>query len=81
MATVTRVPNLIRGLRTSRGMSLSLLAAAIGVHESTVSRWESGESGIPDDRKVQLADFFDVSVIDMMGWSEPDGDDGSRMAA
>lgn len=73
--------NRIRALRTERGLSLAQLAAEIGVHESTISRWESGESGVPDHRKVQLADFFDVPVPYLMGWDGPDGSGGVRRAA
>ena len=74
-------PNRIRELRTSRGLSLAVLAAELGVHESTVSRWESGESGVPDRQKVRLADFFDVSVPYLMGWDAPNGGNGERAAA
>lgn len=74
-------PNRLRGLRTGRGLSLASLAELVGVHESTVSRWESGESGIPDPRKQQLAEMFDVSVSYLMGWDEPNGDNGVRAAA
>lgn len=69
-------PNRIRALRTNRALSLADVATHIGVHESTVSRWESGESGVPDWRKSELADFFNVSVPYLMGWDEPNGDNG-----
>lgn len=74
-------PNRIRQLRTARGLSLAGLAAEMFVHESTVSRWESGESGIPDHRKQQLAEFFEVSVLELMGWDSPDDNGGQRQAA
>ena len=73
--------NRIRALRTSRRLSLAEVAGHIGVHESTVSRWESGETGIPDWRKSELADFFGVSVAFLMAWDEPGGDEGVRSAA
>lgn len=74
--------NRIRTLRTSRNLSLAAVAATIGVDESTVSRWETGKQGVPDHRKVQLADFFGVSVAYLMGWSDGNGDgNGERVAA
>lgn len=74
-------PNRLRALRAARGINQDALAAELGVHESTVSRWESGESGIPDARKQQLAEFFNVSVSYLMGWDEPNGDNGIQKVA
>lgn len=74
-------PNRLRALRTSKGISLAKLGVEIGVHESTISRWESGESGIPDHRKQQLAEYFHVSVPWLMGWTDGDGNDGLRSVA
>ena len=80
--TSTTAANRLRELRTARNLSLATLGERIGVHESTVSRWESGESGIPDWRKEQIASIFGVSVPFMMGWADPDDDGGGvRMAA
>lgn len=75
-------PNRLRELRNRRALPQAVLAEEIGVHESTVSRWENGESSIPDARKQQLAEFFSVTVSQLMGWDEPNGNgDGVKAAA
>ncbi len=40
------------------------------VSERTVYRWEAGEVAIPDQKKLDLADLFGVSVIWLMGWED-----------
>jgi transcriptional regulator with XRE-family HTH domain len=74
--------NRLRTLRTAQGISLAKLGVEIGVHESTVSRWETGDSAIPDRQKVLLARFFGVSVLYLMGWDDSDPHNGgTRMVA
>lgn len=53
----------------------------MGVHESTISRWEAGAVTMPDPVKAELAEFFAVSVPELMGWDRPNGDNGERKAA
>lgn len=40
-------PDTLRSLRTLAGLSQSGLAAYLGVHRVTVTRWETGTSPIP----------------------------------
>jgi hypothetical protein len=35
--------------------------------EQTIYRWESLENAIPDERKLDLARYFGVSLADLMG--------------
>jgi transcriptional regulator with XRE-family HTH domain len=62
--------NRILDLRVSKQVSQRKLAEALGVTESTISRWETGKQGIPDWRKQQIAEFFSVSVTYLMRWDD-----------
>lgn len=46
-------PDTLRALRVLAGLTQSGLAASLGVHRTTVARWETGRSPIP--RWVELA--------------------------
>lgn len=62
--------NRIAELRRARDMKLYDISYTLRVDPSTVSRWESGETTIPDPQKLKLAELFDVSVAYLMGWEE-----------
>ncbi|MGT2744648.1 helix-turn-helix domain-containing protein [Streptococcus phocae subsp. phocae] len=46
------------------------MAAIFDISEKTVSRWENGESQIKPDKAQALADFFGVSVGDLLGYRD-----------
>lgn len=72
--------NRIEALRNASGLSRAGVADRLAVTERTVYRWERGETSIPDDKKLALAQLFGgVSVIHMMGWEE--NGDGERAVA
>jgi transcriptional regulator with XRE-family HTH domain len=75
--------NRIASLRAASGLTRSDVAARLGLKsERTVYRWETGESGVPDASKLELAAMFGVSVAWLMGWEgEDNGDGGRRVAA
>lgn len=75
--------NRIALLRNTQGLKHVDVASRIGVTERTVWRWEKGEVQIPDDRKLELAALFGVTVGFLMGWPEGNGngDNGERTAA
>ena len=56
----------IRELRKSRNITQAVLANDIGVSESTISRWESGNA-IPDiEMLCTLSEYFDVSIDELL---------------
>ena len=58
----------IKKLRTENNITQDALATAIGVTPQAISRWES-EGGYPDIELLPvLADFFSVSVDDLIGY-------------
>ncbi|BCN29117.1 helix-turn-helix domain-containing protein [Anaeromicropila herbilytica] len=61
------IGNIIYGLRKSKKLTQEQLAIEIGVSTAAVSKWETDNS-IPDIAILcSLADFFEVSVDDMLG--------------
>lgn len=62
--------NRLAQLREAKGEKRYHLAAAIDIDPSTIFRWEKGQSGIPDDVKLKLAERYGVSVEHLMGWDD-----------
>jgi DNA-binding XRE family transcriptional regulator len=65
------VPNRLRELREGRGLSRFALALKLDppVTERTIVRWETRETAIPDERKIELARLLETTVDDLMaGW-------------
>lgn len=61
--------NLSRLMR-ARALNQQQLADALGVRQTTVSRWENG--AVPHKRTLrQLADFFEVAVDDLLDGQKP----------
>ena len=52
----------IRALRKEKGLSTFSLALAIGVTDSAIRGYESGERVARDEIKVKIANFFGKSV-------------------
>lgn len=63
----------IRKLRKEKGLTQERLAEKLGVTNRSISRWENGVN-MPDlDLLIELADYFDVSIDDLL--------DGERQEA
>ena len=60
----------LKELREEAGLNQKQLAAAIGVRDNTISRWELGGNMPKDQYSMQLAAFFKVSVPYLMGASD-----------
>lgn len=64
--------NRIREIRKSKGMTLFQLAEKLGVSESTVQRYESGNiRNLKYETMTDLAIIFDCSPSYVMGWENP----------
>jgi transcriptional regulator with XRE-family HTH domain len=57
----------LQRMRKAAGMSLSALAARLGVSKPTVWAWEQGRSRPVESRIAELAEAFDVGVADLVG--------------
>ena len=62
--------NRLRELRQNHGLKLYDISARFRVEPSTVNRWETGRSAVPDASKLDLADLYGVTVAYLMGWPE-----------
>jgi transcriptional regulator with XRE-family HTH domain len=58
----------IRQAREARGMTITQVADALGVRHSTLSRWETFRSNIPDTAKVALAGLYGMHPLDLFSW-------------
>lgn len=57
----------IRNLREDRDYTQAKLAEVLQVHQTTYSSYELGKLGIPAEALMQLADFYGVSVDNLLG--------------
>lgn len=60
----------IRNLRIEAGMSQAALAAELGVHQTRISKTESGDRPLRVNEAAQLAKVFDMSLADFVGTDE-----------
>lgn len=59
----------LKELRKEKGLTQEELAHEIGVSKITVLRWENEERQIKPDKAQALADYFEVSVGYLLGYS------------
>lgn len=65
------IKDIIKTRRITLGITQAQLAAAVGVSEATVSRWESGDiSNMKRSRIAALAKALKISPSVIMGWDE-----------
>lgn len=62
------VDNRLRKYRQARGLTSRELSLRLDVTESTIERWETSKTRIPDERKLELAKLLDVTPSELMGW-------------
>lgn len=63
-----KIGAIIKKLRAEKNVTQEVLANAIGVTPQAISRWES-ENGYPDIELLPtLADFFSVSIDELLGY-------------
>ncbi|MEG0592275.1 MAG: helix-turn-helix domain-containing protein [Coprobacillus sp.] len=61
-------------LRKSKKISLEELAEAIGVSRQAISKWESGETTPDLPNTIALADFYNVTVDDLISRKKENSD-------
>lgn len=64
----------LRRLRKEKEYSQEYLSIKLDVSRQTISKWENG-TAMPDLKKlVEIAEFFEVSMDDLLGLSNPNSD-------
>lgn len=58
----------LRELRDGADLTRAEIAVNLDVDPSTVWRWETGRSAIPDPQKHRLAQLLGTSIAELMGW-------------
>ena len=59
--------NRIRDLRKARSLSQNELAAALGLHQTAVSQWETGRTEPDVESARKMAAFFGVTIDHLLG--------------
>ena len=62
--------NRLKELRKEKKLSQKEIAKEMSISEKTLSRWENEESQIKPEKAQQLADYFGVSVGDLLGFTD-----------
>lgn len=61
-----KIGNLLKKLRSEKGLTQEQFAEILNVSNRTVSRWETG-SNMPDiSLLVEIADFYDISIPEII---------------
>lgn len=60
-------PENLKHLRESRNISQKYLADKIGVSQASIGYWEKGQRIPSMDACVKLADYFEVSILELLG--------------
>ena len=68
------IKNILSSRRIELGLTMKDVADAVGVSESTISRWESGNiSNMKRNRIFALATVLKLDPSVIMGWTSPEG--------
>lgn len=62
--------NTIRELREKKGITQTELGKVLGVTKNSISYYENGKRQLTPDMLVKLADYFGVTIDDILGRSE-----------
>ena len=62
----------LKKLRQENGLKRSEFAKLIGIHQNTIANYENGICEAPYDTLVKFADFFEVTVDELLGREEID---------
>ena len=61
-----KIGHFLKKLRKESGMSQEQLGERLGVSNKTVSRWETGNYMPPVDMLIELADFYEVDIREIL---------------
>ncbi|MFA9414034.1 MULTISPECIES: helix-turn-helix transcriptional regulator [unclassified Streptococcus] len=64
--------NRLKELRAEKGLTQQELADIVDVTKLTIANWENEKHKVKSDKAQQLADYFEVSVGYLLGYSEKD---------
>ena len=62
-----RLKETLKELRTMKGLGQKELADALGTTSKTISHWETGYSEPSILQLIMLADYFEVTLDDLVG--------------
>lgn len=68
---MTKLPERLQALKINSGMMQKEIAAALGVPLRTYQRYERGEGEPNASMLVKMADFFGVTLDDLVGREYP----------
>lgn len=57
----------LKGLRRAKGIGQAELAKALNVSAKSISHWETGYTEPSIAQLISLADYFDVSLDELLG--------------
>lgn len=80
MTPAKALPNRAKQLRLAEGKKRARVAVDLGVDPSTLWRWEERRTPIPDEKKQQLAAYYQTSVAWLMDWPHENGRGQERAA-
>lgn len=66
--------NRLKKLRQEKKLTQEELASEIGVSKITILRWENGERQIKPDKAQALADYFEVNLAYLLGFTDSPAD-------
>ena len=65
------IKDILKNRREELNITMKELSKKVGVSESTISRWESGDiANMKRDKIVLLADALSISPSVIMGWND-----------
>lgn len=67
--------NNIKKIRKQKGIKQEELAEALGVKKSFVSRIENDRKQLPLKRAIEIADYLDISLDELIGRKRRDHDE------
>lgn len=59
--------NELKSIRNAKNLSQLHVAKAIGINQSTLSRWENDLNNANISDLIKLADFYEITVDELIG--------------